>query len=377
MTAFSSDDRRAICDIFDRLLETYAHEDILRKTIESEAGFDANLWQKMAALGLTAIMVERDYGGLGGGLQEAEALMEIAGQYLYCGPFLSSCILAPTLLQASSDMSTFAPYLKDIASGASIFAVAGCGESGDWTQNPSVNAVQDGERWTLTGASHFVTHALKATHSLVFANKRDERGVFLVDMQDVEKQAQYASTNDPTLKVTTLGFKKTKAIPLKGVDAKDIDHALHTALVAFAGDQVGATRRIFELTLDYLNTRYQFGQPIGRFQALKHRAAELLIEVESSSTVARHAAKAIANISANTLADQSRDGALLTYLAAFTCADNFRTVAAEAIQLHGGIAYTMEHPAHLYWRRAQTGQWLFGSSDRFRDLYLSATEAKL
>jgi alkylation response protein AidB-like acyl-CoA dehydrogenase len=369
MNEFSPDDRQAICDTFERLLADKANEETLRQVVETDAGFDASLWQQMADLGLTGIMIAPEQDGVGGSIEEAEQLLEVAGGFLYNGPFISTCVMAPILLSACTDQNLATLHLKNIAAGSSIFAVAGCGMSGDWTTPLDVIANDKGGQWELTGSAHFVAHGRNADYGLVYANTPSGVGVFLVDLKKSNILISPQQADDPTLRVSTLTFDSTPATKLTGVGEADINLALKSALVAFAGEQVGATRRIFDLTIEYLNTRFQFGQPIGRFQALKHMAADLLIEVESSSTVARHAARA--------LASGTRDSALLTYLAAFTCADNFRAVAADAIQLHGGIAYTMEHPAHLYWRRAQTGQWLFGSSDRFRDLYLTEMEAKL
>lgn len=369
MTDFSTEDRDAICETFDRLLADEANEDALRSVIETEAGFDQSLWQKMAELGLTGLMVEPDYDGIGGSILEAEALMEVAGKYLYNGPYISACVVAPNLLQACTDNAVTASYLKKIVSGEAVFAIAGCGASGDWTERPDVKAVKKEDYWELSGSSYFVTHAANATHSLVLANDNGSRRVFLVDMNSSRVASKHQPTDDQTLRMSNITFDKALALRLEGVGENEIQQAFQLSLVALAGEQVGATRRIFDLTIEYLNTRFQFGQPIGRFQALKHMAADLLVDVESASTVARHAARAVAS--------KANDAALLTYLAGFTCADNFRKVAADAIQLHGGIAYTMEHSAHLYWRRAQTGQWLHASSDTLRNLYLSEMEAKL
>jgi alkylation response protein AidB-like acyl-CoA dehydrogenase len=369
MTDFSADDRNAISEMFGRLLTDEASEEVLRKTMATEAGYDPALWAKMAELGLTGLMIDPGHGGIGGSAQEAEALMEVAGAHLYSSPFLQSCIIAPVLLQASTNTETTAPLLESIASGELIATVAGCGPSGDWTQAPSITASTSSGNWTLEGAANFVVHARNANIAIVRAQADIKTAMFVVDMADVSIKTTPHGADDRTLRLSTVTFDKTPAQHLVGVESEEIERALLTALVALAGEQAGATRRIFDLTIDYLNTRYQFGQPIGRFQALKHMAADLLVEVESSVTVARHAARAVASGADN--------AASLTYLAAFTCADNFRTVSADAIQLFGGIAYTMEHPAHLYWRRAQTGQWLFGSSDRFRDLYLTEMEAML
>ena len=366
MSEFSKDDRKAICDTFERLLKDEGHEDALRRTNETESGFDTKLWQKMAELGLTGIMIDPKHDGIGGSVEEVEQLLEVSGAFLYNGPYISTCVMAPVLLEACENETLASEYLKKIAAGESIFAIAGCGRSGDWTEESKfIAATKQGEGWALNGSAHFVVHARNADFCIAYA----DMGVFLVNMKDTGVGITPHRSNDPTLRLSTVTLDKAPAQKLTGVDEPEKALALATALVALAGEQVGATRRIFDMTIEYLKTRYQFGQPIGRFQALKHMAAELLIEVESASTVARHAAQA--------LAAGAEDSALLTYLAAFTCADNFREVAADAIQLHGGIAYTMEHPSHLYWRRAQTGQWLFGSSDRFRNLYLTQMEAKL
>jgi alkylation response protein AidB-like acyl-CoA dehydrogenase len=171
MLEFSGEERQAICDTFDQLLSDNANEEALRKLIETESGFDNSLWQKMAELGLTGLMVDPDYDGIGANIQEAEALMEVAGKYLYNGPFISSCVVAPALLQASSNLSMVGPHLKNIASGNSIFAIAGCGQTGDWTQPPTVNAIQNADGWELSGPAHFITHALTASHCLVIANE--------------------------------------------------------------------------------------------------------------------------------------------------------------------------------------------------------------
>jgi len=366
MTEFSAEDREAICETFGRLLARECSEEALRKVIAADAGFDRSLWAQMGGLGLTGLMISPDYGGVGGSIEEVEAIMEVAGASLYNGPYISSCVIAPMLLSKCSDKEFAASHLQNIANGHSIFAVAGCGSSGDWTAPPEVNVNMKNE---LTGEAGFVVHARNADACLVYANQDDELGVYLVKTGGEGVTVNPHSSDDQTLRLSSMFFENAPAQKLEGVSGKHINIALQMALVALAGEQVGATRHIFNLTIEYLNTRFQFGQPIGRFQALKHMAADLLVEVENASSAACHSARA--------LAARSPAASVLTYLAAFTCADNYRHVAAEAIQLHGGIAYTMEHPAHLYWRRAQTGQWLFGSSDTFRETYLSLMEITL
>jgi alkylation response protein AidB-like acyl-CoA dehydrogenase len=143
---YSQEDRQAICDMFGRLLEDNANESRLRELMETDSGFERELWQKMADLGLAGILIAPEYGGSSGSLEEVEALMEVAGGFLLSGPFIESCVMAPILLAACEDQTLSGSHLKDIATGSSIFAIAGCGHSGDWTQRPEVTAEPQGAR---------------------------------------------------------------------------------------------------------------------------------------------------------------------------------------------------------------------------------------
>ncbi len=369
METFSVEDRQAMCDTFSKLLQDMADEPKLRQLIETDSAFDQELWAKMCQLGLTGILIGPEYGGIGGSLVEIEALMENAGEYLYGGPFVSTCVIAPTILSACDDESLAGDCLRAITEGSAIIAVAGCGSSGAWDLPPEVNAVSVDDNWQLTGTAAFVSHAAISNQCLVYANTNDGKGVFLVDLEQDGIEVTPHRTDDATVRLSSLCFDGVASRQLTGVGAEEMEDALQVALVALAGEQVGAARRIFDITIDYLKTRHQFGQPIGSFQSLKHIAADLLIELESASSAAKHAARSIAA--------GSEDRKLMSCLAGFTCADNYRKISADAIQLHGGIAYTMEHPAHLYWRRAQTGQWLYCSSESLRDTYLSEMERTL
>jgi alkylation response protein AidB-like acyl-CoA dehydrogenase len=367
--AFSVEDRQAMCDTFSRLLQDMADEPKLRQLLITESGFDQSVWEKMSQLGLMGILIGPEHGGVGGSLVEVEALMEHAGAYLYGGPFISTCVIAPTILSACSDESLAEECLRAITEGSAIFSVAGCGSSGAWDLPPEVQAVFVDQSWLLTGTADFVSYAAVANQCLVYANVDGGKGVFLVDMNENGIALTPHNTDDATIRLSSMSLDAVVARQVAGVGEEVMEEALQVALVALAGEQVGAARRIFEITIEYLKTRHQFGQPIGSFQALKHIAADLLIELESASSAAQHAARAIAA--------GSDDRKLMSCLAGFTCADNYRKITADAIQLHGGIAYTMEHPAHLFWRRAQTGQWLYCSSDTLRDNYLAEMEKML
>ena len=188
-----------------------ANERRLREVIEMQSGFDAELWQKMAQLGLTGIMVEPEHEGIGGSIMEVEALMEHAGEYLYCGPFISTCVIASTILNACHDDAFASTYLKGITEGTAIFSVAGCGKDGDWSQRPEVEAEKNDEHWCLTGTAGFVSHAAIANYCLVYANTDSGKAVFLANMDESSIEVTSHKTNDSTLRLSSLSFNKVKA----------------------------------------------------------------------------------------------------------------------------------------------------------------------
>lgn len=368
MNEISTEDRIAMRQSFARLLEDQAGDQALRETMASPHGFDENLWKAMAEMGLLGLIIDSGYGGVGGDAQLLEDLMEEAGAHLLCSPFISTAVLAASLISASSDESLKAELLSSICDGTKIFAIAATDESGLWTdQGISIRGSKNGDIWTLEGTASFVLHAEKADQLLVFAHTDEGIRVFLVDSKTEAVEVQKLQTNDPALRLSKVIFSAANAQPIAGVDVTAIGTAIDLAKVAQAGEQAGGAKKIFDITVEYLRTRYQFGRQIGSFQALKHIAADMLIEVESAASAARHAAKMMAT--------GSPEAKTFVSLAAFACADAYRDVSAQAIQLHGGIAYTWEHPAHLYWRRARSGLWLFGSSDQHREEYLTCLEA--
>lgn len=367
MSEISTEDRNAMRDSFARLLGEQAGEKALREAMASPHGFDENLWKSMAEIGLLGLIVDPEYGGIGGDAQILEDLMEEAGAHLLCSPFLSTAVFAACLISASSEESLKAELLSSICDGSVIFAIAATGEGGLWTNaDVAIEAHKTGDAWILDGTASFVLHADKAGHLLVLARTGTAIRVYLVDPATDGVEIEKLETNDPTLRLSRIRCAGARGTALAGVDETAIEAALDLVRVALAGEHAGGVKKIFDLTVEYLKTRYQFGRQIGSYQSLKHIAADMLIEVESAASAARYAAKL--------QAAGSPEAKASTSLAAFACADAYRDVSAQAIQLHGGIAYTWEHPAHLYWRRARTGLWLFGSSDQHRETYLTCLE---
>lgn len=367
MATVDREELAAIRNGFARLLSEKCTEADVRRVMATESGHDAGLWSAMSEMGIPALLVPEAYGGIAAGPIEIEAIMEEAGAALLSGPLLSSAVLAADLLRQSSDESIKARLLPAIASGEQIATVALTGDAGTWTpEGVAVTAEQQGNAWRLSGHASFVTAANVADALLVIARTPDGLGCFEVASDAAGLAPQRLETWDRTIRLSRFAFDSVAAVPLEGVDAAAIERTLDLGRVALAGEQAGAARRIFNITVDYLKTRVQFGRQIGGFQALKHMAADLLVEVESATSAARAAAQALAN--------DAPDKDALVALAAFACADVFSQVAATAIQMHGGIAFTWEHPAHLYLRRARVDAQLFGQSDLYRERFISAME---
>jgi alkylation response protein AidB-like acyl-CoA dehydrogenase len=365
MTVFTDEDRRAIRNSVQRLLAERASEPEVRRFMASPKGYDEDLWGQLAAIGMTGLLVPEEHGGIGGTAREVEEVMEEAGAALLTGPLYASGVLAAALLAASDNATARARLLPGIASGDRIATVAITGEKGLWTsEDVAVHATAQGEGWTLAGVSSFVLWADAADILLVVATGPAGLQAFEVDRGAAGVRIDPLQSWDRTLRLSRITFHDVPAEPVADADA--IDVMLDHGRVALAGEQAGAARHVFEKTIEYLRTRVQFGRPIGGFQALKHMAADLLVEVESATSAARAAAAA--------LASNAPDKDVLINLAAFACADAFSLVAAQSIQMHGGIAFTAEHFAHLYLRRARADARLLGPSRLYRDKYLTALE---
>ncbi len=338
-----ADDRIALVDSVRRLLADRCTEADVRRIMDSESGHDPDLWRALAELGVVGLIASEASGGAGLSAVELELLMEEAGAALLPAPLISTAIA-----------TVLAPDLDGLADGTRIAAVAFVDQH-DWTGRSDVRI--DGDR--LSGTARFVPDAAIANTILVASGD----GVFAVDRADVTVAP--LPVFDRTRRMADVAF---------GGPAKRIGDGSRTAaardigMVALAGEQAGGARRMLEMTVAYATERHQFGRAIGSFQAIKHMAADLLLESESAISAARDAARQVAEGSAD------KDAAVA--LAAFACGDAFVRVAKDGIQMHGGIAFTWEHPAHLFLRRARSGAQLYGDAAHWRERYIQSLEAR-
>jgi alkylation response protein AidB-like acyl-CoA dehydrogenase len=364
MPTTSAEERTAICDAVRGLMRDKSSEAAVRSAMETPAGYDPELWTRLAEIGIVGLLIDPEHGGTGLGPVELELVMEETGAALLCSPLLSSGVLGASLLAAGEDREAQARLLPGIAAGTTIATVALTGDAGTWTpEGVTVDAKAANGHAVLSGASSYVMHGQIADLLLVVAKTGAGFGIFEVAVDAAGLTRTTLSSLDKTLRLARLEFADTPARQIGRMAWPAVQRALDLALVALAGEQAGGARRVFDMTVEYVKTRIQFGRPIGGFQAIKHMAADLLIEVESASSAARHAAEQ--------LADQTSTAGEAVSLAAFACAEAYSKVAATAIQMHGGIAFTWEHPAHLYLRRARAYAQLLGSPALYRERYLT------
>jgi alkylation response protein AidB-like acyl-CoA dehydrogenase len=367
MGTLSDEELTALQDAFGRLLQDQCTEAHVRSWMEDRKGYDGALWQAISQMGITGLLVDETHGGVGAGSVAVERVMEQAGSALLGAPLLASAVMSVAALRASDDEVAKSRLLPEIASGNCIATLLITGPDGGWTADSiGVNATRRGEEWNLSGVSSFVLHGRSADLWLAIANTNDGPTLFELSPKAEGAVCSPLPSFDHTLVLDRIELSNTPArrIGNTGAGWPAIEHALDLGLVALAGEQAGGAQRILDITVDYAKIRHQFGRPIGSFQAIKHMAADLLLEVESAISAARHAAARTD--------EQAEDAPAWRYLAGFACADAYTRTAADAVQMHGGIAFTWEHPAHLYLRRARADAQLFGTSSFYREQYVTA-----
>jgi alkylation response protein AidB-like acyl-CoA dehydrogenase len=344
----------------------------VRELMESPDGSDPKVWEQAGAqLGLPGIAIPEEYGGAGFGFAEQAIVLEEFGAALYGGPYLASAVLAATALLSSSDELARRGLLPGIASGQTVATLAFTEDDGSWDPGAIRLAASrghgsgaggsGGSGWVLDGHKSFVLDGHAADLVLVVAAAEPGLSLFAVEAGAAGLQRRALPALDQTRKLARLEFGSVPArlIGAAGEAAAVLARTLDVAAIALAAEQLGGAQRALDMAVGYAKTREQFGRAIGSFQAIKHRCADLLLEVECLRSAVRYAAAAVAE-----------DSAEVPALAALTQAyasDVFFHVAAENIQIHGGIGFTWEHDAHLYFKRATASELFLGDAAYHRE----------
>jgi alkylation response protein AidB-like acyl-CoA dehydrogenase len=324
---------------------------------------DQEFWNQAGAqLGLQGIAIPEEYGGSGFTFAEQAIVLEELGAGLYGGPYVPSAVLAATALLASPDEAARQRLLPGIASGETIATLAFTEDDGSWDPaSIRMSASKSGDGWVLDGHKNFVLSGAEAGLILVAAVADGGLSLFAVDGAASGLTATALPTLDQTRNLARLEFSAVPAelIGTAGDAGAILDRVLDVAAIALAAEQLGGAQRALDITVDYTKTRHQFGRPIGSFQALKHRMADLLMEVESLRSAVAYAASAVAE-------DSDEVPALASLLKAYASETYFH-VAAEMIQMHGGIGFTWEHDAHLFFKRAKSSELFLGDGAYHRE----------
>jgi len=334
----------------------------VRRLMEAGESRDDEVWALVTGqLGLSGIAVPARHGGAGYGPVELGVVLEEMGRALLVAPYFATVVLAGQALAASGDEDAMARWLPGIADGSRTAALAIAEESGSWNLGEvAATARPAGADWAVSGTKLFVVDGHTADLLFVVARAPDGPGVFCVERGAAGVERARLDTLDLTRALASVTLREARAVRVgAGRDtAAWLSEVTDLVLAGLAAEQLGGAARCLELSVEYAKVREQFGRPIGSFQAIKHKCANLLLEVECGRSAVYQAGAA--------LAGRQPDAPLAAALAYVYCSQAFTHAAKECIQIHGGIGYTWEHDAHLYLRRAKSSELLFGPPARHR-----------
>jgi alkylation response protein AidB-like acyl-CoA dehydrogenase len=352
-------------------LADHSSAEQVRAAMASELGYDAEVWKRISAeLGWPAVVVPEEYGGLGLGHVELVALMEVMGEALLCSPFFSSVCLGGTALLLAGSEEQKREHLPGIAEGETRVTLALTEPSGRWgPAGVEALARREGNGYVLSGSKRFVPDGHAADLLVVAARREGSRGddglsLFLVpgDAPGVERRA--LPTMDQTRRQAQVELREVRLpastlLGEEGAAAPALARTLDLATVGLAAEQVGGAQRCLDLAVAYAKQRVQFGRPIGSFQAIKHKCADMMTRVETARSAAYYAGCVAA--------EGSEKLPLAASLAKATCSDAYFRCAADCLQIFGGVGFTWEYEPHLYFKRAKSSETLLGDASFHRE----------
>jgi alkylation response protein AidB-like acyl-CoA dehydrogenase len=353
-----------------RLLEARSPASEVRRLMATEAGWEREGWQRLnRELGLTAIQIPEAYGGQGFGHAELAIVLEEMGRSLLCAPFLSTVLAANAVLNAGTETQKQA-LLPPIASGDTTATLAFAEVNGrNDAAGIAMTAAPSGAGWRLSGAKSFVLDGHTADLIVVVARSPGSRAgdglsFFTVAGDARGLQRRRLKTMDETRKLALLHFDAVEASLLgaAGGGSAAFARTLQQAAILLANEMVGGAEKLRQSALDYVKMRMQFGRSIASFQATKHKAADMLVDVELAKSAAYYAAAA--------LDEGDDDLPALASLAKACAAEACLQTAIHAVQMHGGIGFTWDNDTHLWFKRAKSSEVLFGDANEHRELML-------
>jgi alkylation response protein AidB-like acyl-CoA dehydrogenase len=373
MTALAEDEREELAQSVRSACERLAPEERVRAVAYGESdddepdansGFDTALWDVLCnQVGVAAIAMPEHLGGAGYGAAALGVVAHELGRALAPVPFISSTVLATGLLVDLTERDPDAEKrLTGLAEGRRTAAAALTGDGGLWRRSAvTLRATRAGEDWCIDGTVRHVMGGTAADDLVVVATAEDgEPAVFLLDPAVDGVVAQAERVLDGTRPMATITLNSAPAVRISGEGPVDgvIERNVDVTLAVLSAEQVGACERVLEIATEYARTREQFGRPIGSFQAIKHKCADMLVDLEWARSASQAALQSL---------DGSDDGGAATEadwrasMAKAVCSEALRNAVHANVQIHGGIGFTWEDSAHLYVRRARTDEVVFGA----------------
>ncbi len=338
----------------------------VRQLMDTERGYDPRHWAALAEMGWLGMAIPVEWGGAGFTFLELFVVLEEQGRSLFCGPFLSTVVMAAGVIEEAGDDRQKQELLSSIAGGDLIASVAFAEPNGRWEAEGITTEARSrpGGGWTLDGTKSFVLDGHVADLLVVAARTDLGVSLFLVPAGTDGVVVRRLETMDQTRKQAeiTLNDVELDADALLGTEGGGwpvLERMMERAVVALSAEQVGGAQACLDMAVSYAKVRKQFGRPIGSFQAIKHKCADVLAQVESARSAAYYAGWAVS--------EDNEERPLMASLAKSYCSEAYFFSAAENIQIHGGIGFTWEHNAHLYFKRAKSSELLFGDPSFHRE----------
>ena len=372
-----TEEQRQFRDMLRRFMAEASPSAEVRRLMDTELGFDPAVWRRMAdELGLVGLMIPERYGGSGFGLVELGLAMEEMGRVLLCAPYLASAVLAANALCRVGSEAQKQRWLPGIACGETLAALAFAEPGGEpGIESIALQAAAFDGGYSLTGCKDYVVDGCNADLLLVAALTEPGGGpaglsLFAVSADAPGVRRRRLRTLDPTRQLARLDFDDAPAALLGdlGGAGPALAETLDIGAIALSSEMAGGAQRLLEDTLEYIKLRMQFGRAVASFQAIKHRCAELLLQVELMKSVAYHAAQ-VADSNPEQLAYEAS-------LAKAAAGEAYLHAAIEAVQLHGGIGFTWDQDTQLWYKRAKSSEVLLGDPAWHRERMIQCLEGR-
>jgi alkylation response protein AidB-like acyl-CoA dehydrogenase len=370
-----TDDQEQFRSMTQRFLTDKSPTTEVRRLMETTEGYDPDVWRQLSQeLALPGIHIPEAYGGAGFGAVELGIVMEELGRSLLCAPYFSSCVLAANAILNAGSESQKTELLPEIAAGERLATLAVTEPNGRWDfggveLTATASGGSAGGPYLLNGSKSFVLDGQVAQLLVVVARTPGTAGAAGLSLFTLAGDAagvdrRLLESMDATRKISHIDFRNAEAQLLGelGAGAAPLARTLDQAAIALANEMVGGAQALMDSAIDYAQMRMQFGRAIGSFQAIKHKCADMLLEVELAKSAAYYAAEAAA--------DDDAELPALASLAKACASDAYMNTAANCIQLHGGIGFTWDHDTHLWFKRAKSSEVFLGDPSFHRELYM-------